>query len=185
MQFELLRAHQRFLPLIGQRQRRPDDEAIPLTNLLVSPAVKNTLLNALGEGGPHSGPLFGYRDQSELHVRFAAARGYSAALAPDPLAMDPLYLLGLTDAYRQTDPRLDWTGQWLTARGGQFPNVSNCLRWFERAAGQQLVTPEHPLVFAGWMDESFTLLACHMGPDEFEPCIWLPLHFTAEPEAQA
>lgn len=184
MQFELLRAHQRFLPLIGQRQRRSDDEAVPLTSLLVSPAVKSMLFNALGGGGPRSGPLFGHRTQGELHVRFAAARGYSAALAPDPLAMDALYLVGLTDAYRQTDPRLDWAGQWLTARGGQFPDVSECLRWFERAAGQQLVTPEHPLVFAGWLDGSFTTLACHVGPDEFDPCTWLPLHDAAELEVQ-
>ncbi|QLG12647.1 hypothetical protein HLB42_17025 (plasmid) [Deinococcus sp. D7000] len=184
MQFELLRAHQRFLPLIGQCQRRSDDEAVPLTSLLVSPAVKSMLFNALGGGGPRSGPLFGHRTQGELHVAFAAARGYSAALAPDPLAMDPLYLVGLTDAYRQTDPRLDWTGQWLTARGGQFPDMSECLRWFERAAEQQLVTPEHPLVFAGWLDGSFTMLACHVGPDEFDPCTWLPLHDVAEPEVQ-
>ncbi len=86
--------------------------------------------------------------------------------------------------YSQTNHGLAWMGQWLTARGGQFPDVSACLRWFEPAAGQQLVTPEHSLVFAGQLDDSFTLLACHVRPDEFDPCPWLALRHSPEPEVR-
>lgn len=186
MQFELLRAHQRFLPLIGQRRRRTDDEAELLTSVSISPAAENTLLNALSAGAPQSGPLFGYRDQGDLSIHYAAARGYSAALAPGPLAVDPLYLLGLTDAYRQTDHRLDWAGQWLTVRGGRLPDARECLQWFEMAVKRHLVTSEHPLVIAGWQEARFTLLACRMTaeePEPDEPGAWLPVRLLSEGKA--
>lgn len=184
MQFELLRAHQRFLTLIGQRRRRTDDEAHPLTEISVSPEAKNTLLNALSGGALHTGPLFGSRDHGQLTIRFADSRGYGA-IASGPLAVDARYLLGLTDAYRQTDHRLDWIGQWITVRGGQLPVVQECLRWFEMAARQQLVTPDHPLVIAGWQDSRLTLLACHVGPEESEPCAWLPVRLLPEQTTKA
>lgn len=174
MQFEMLRAHQRYLPLIGQRQRRTDTDFAPPQSVQVEAPAKAILLNALeAQGALRGGPLFGKREASTLQIRYANQAGYSARSARDPLALDPCYLLGLTDAYRQCDPALDWVGHWMTWPDSQLPGQRELLYWYDEAHDLQLVSPEHCLLLVGWVDQQLTALAAVTDETTGE-CEWLP-----------
>ncbi|MHA0036645.1 hypothetical protein [Deinococcus sp. PESE-13] len=180
MQFEMLRAHQRFLPLIGHRQRRRFDEEPPRADvdIVVSREAEFVLRNALSTSSQHSGPLFGRQTGRTLTLAYAATRGYRAS--DDPLSLDPQYLLGLSDAYHQVTGGLDWVGHWVVAEGGGLPSPRAALSWYEVALQRHLVTTQYPLVLAGWRDSRLSLLACTVG--ENEDCQWVPAHFVSTPE---
>ena len=174
MHFELRRAHQRYLPLLGQRQQHAEADLAPPEAVEVEAPAKATLLNALeAQGAFHGGPLFGHYEDRTLQLRYAHPAGYLARMAQDPLALDPGYLLGLTDAYRQGDPALDWVGHWLTWPDSQLPDQREALSWFDEARDLHLVGPQHCLLLVGWADQQLTASALVVSETTGE-CAWLP-----------
>lgn len=172
MHFELLRAHQRYLPLIGRRYRLTDADLAPPEAVQVGTSAKVTLLNALDSGTFRSGPLFGRREASILELRYANQAGYSARIAREPMALDPCYLLGLSDAYRQCDLTLDWIGHWMIWPDGQLPDQRELLHWFDEAYSAHLVSHVHCLLMVGWADQQLTALTA-IANEATGECEWL------------
>lgn len=169
MNFELSRVHQRYLPLVGQRERLTDEQVAPPKRVVIEASARDVMKNALDVQACRGGPLFGQHEGEVLTVEFAALGGYSWRAAHDALHIEPHYLLGLVDAYRQTSPWTDWIGHWITLADGRLPSPQPTLAWYQDALSEQLVGPRHCLVFAGWADSALSATACLTNETTHEP----------------
>lgn len=174
--FELRRAHQFYLPLLSQHM--PQSPAVTQTPIAVQVmATAKAQLRGLlyTQGEFRGGPIFGKRgERFEIHQ--AHLGGYSSLLKHDPLACSPEYLLGLTDAYQQCQPELDWIGHWLTWPHRQIPSLRESLQWFEDAHELGLVSEEYGFLIIGW-HESQLCGSTAFVDGEHQECHWLPAEF--------
>lgn len=110
---DLSRLHRRFLgygaPLVDLT------DVPPVRRVHVGAGVREMLEDALGQGGPRGGLLFGHRQGDTLQVTHAAPGGYPPFISTlDPLGFDGRYALGWVDALRAAAPGLvDWIGVWV------------------------------------------------------------------------
>ena len=171
--FELRRAHQHFLPLMGER--KPQADAVPRPSTIqVMPTAKAQLRGLMHSGGQYrGGPIFGKRSPT-FEVHHAHLGGYGSLIQHDPLACSPEYLLGLTDAYQQALPDLDWVGHWLTWPHRQSPRLRSSQKWFERAHSLGLVSDEHGLLVVSWHQGRLSGSIC-FSEIEFSECHWIPI----------
>ena len=135
--FPLGRAHRHFLGLAKKGAPDPDDSIRPLDTVRISPQAAQCFRSQLCVPGTfRSGPLFGNRADSILHVGYAAPAGYVHWMEYDPtqpFALDPGYVLGWTDALRMVHPEpIDWIGTWLS-----FPDTRGADRVREQPLIQQ------------------------------------------------
>lgn len=175
--FELRRAHQFYLPLLSQRVPQPDAEAPePTSTVQVMPTAKAQLRGVLYSHGEHrGGPLFGKRGEP-FEIHHAHLGGYSSLLKHDPLACSAEYLLGLTDAYRQCQPELDWVGHWLVWPNRRQPNLTDALEWIERAHELSLVSEEHCFFIVSWDEGRLSGSVAFAETDQRE-CRWVIPNF--------
>lgn len=150
LQFTLARAHQRFLPLLGQRLSAEDGALAPISNVLLTSRSLSLLRDVLELPTVRTGLLFGHRTPGALSVTHAFSGGYGGS--PGLFTIDANYALGVTDALRQVDAGLDWVGQWLTVPGDAFVQARQRLAWVEMAQAEGLIGPHYPLVMVGWRE---------------------------------
>ncbi|MFT2722252.1 hypothetical protein ACMT4L_19880 [Deinococcus sp. A31D244] len=155
----LSRAHRRYLNVLPTAQPGGDEFVLLKSVVLQGPAV-SVLRAALDLQAPRTGALFGMRQGGDLSVQYVATGGLAAL---EPFSIEPVYLLGLTDAYRQVDPRLDWVGHWVTVPEDAFPEAVGTLALFREAQAQGLVDRDHPLLIVGWVDGQLTVRAVAAG----------------------
>jgi hypothetical protein len=154
--------HDLFLGVMTPPRSRPGPQEALERVSLETPALLTLRQHLSCPGRERGGPLFGVREDATLKVAFAATGGYPGwpGVAGDPLAMDDRYALGWADALSAADRRpLDWTGQWVMARHGQWPHPCQHLVWAERAQALGLMTDERPLLVVGWHEGRFTAAA--------------------------
>jgi len=154
MRFDLNRAQQRFLGLVGTTYTASDDFQAVL-DLCQTKDVSDTFQMALEAPGQLvGGPLFGHRKGGVVTVRYAARNGYTPRIVlDDPLVADEPYVLGWADCLtRIHGTKCDWIGNWMMYPNRELPDVSTDLSWVERAQRTRLIDQLHILMVVGWSD---------------------------------
>lgn len=150
LQFVLARAHQRYLPLLGRRFPSGNDVPLPVSDVTVNSGAVLILRDVLEMDSVRTGMMFGRRMATHLSVTHITAGGYDGQT---PLfAVNADYALGVTDALRQVDASIDWTGQWLTVPGDAFADRRQQAAWAELAQREGLLSLHYPLLIIGWRE---------------------------------
>lgn len=163
MQFDLARAHQRFLRLTGPQRPQTDEEVRAVDEVVFMPGAKRFLRQVLEPGGvSQGGPLFGSRHGGVIRVDYAAMNGYSSWYPTgEPLSPNEHYLLGLTDAFRQaTGTPIDWVGHWASHADSAVPSVKEAIKLYNQALSTRLVDEDHFLAFVGWCEGELSGYIC-------------------------
>ncbi|WP_293911160.1 hypothetical protein [Deinococcus sp.] len=156
MKLKLSWAQRRFLGLTGEVEDSDLDEQFPL-DLRLSRSALDSLLAHLEVTGTHrSGPLYGYH-REVVDVAYALTGIPPMAVLGNPLALDPAYTLGGSEALRLTDPALDWVGHWVCAPGGLLPDTDASVALIEQAVTLKLIGTRSPLVIVGWDGVDFVV----------------------------
>lgn len=171
LHFELSQAHARFLPLLPQRQPGSLASEPPQQIVLQAPAVA-VFRDVLEVPRLQAGVLFGHRRGQELDLHHVHRGGYTDQ--DDIFAVDPAYLLGLTDAYRQIDRGLDWVAHWLILSGGQHWDNMTRVQWLDAARARQVISALCPLVLIFWKEGVLTAEAVLVEDDAY---VVLPVSF--------
>lgn len=160
---ELPRAHAQFLPLLPRRQ--PGSLAPePPQQIVLQASAATVFRGALEVPRLQGGVLFGHRRGQKLDLHHVHRGGYHDQ--DDIFAVDPAYLLGLTDAYRQADPGLDWVAQWLILPGGHWDTMTR-VQWVAAARARQTISALCPLVFISWVEGVLTAEAVLVEDDAY------------------
>lgn len=120
----------------------------PVRRVQVSAEARERLDEALGQGRPVGGVLFGHRQEDTLHVTHAAAGGYAPFISPlDPLGFDGRYALGWVDALRATVPGpTDWIGVWVVHGHARWERPHQDYVVWAQARARALIDAWHVLV---------------------------------------
>ncbi|MFW8627387.1 hypothetical protein [Deinococcus sp. ME38] len=102
-------------------------------------------------GAPRSGLLFGRAVASTLEVTAAMMDRPPTLPLGEPLALDPAFLLGASEALLLTSSGLvDWCGMWIVEPDSEWmPEVWE-RRWFRQAFRQGLVNDQRLLLQVGF-----------------------------------
>ncbi|GAA5534114.1 hypothetical protein Dalu01_02522 [Deinococcus aluminii] len=160
MEFELARAHRRFLGLTPAWEPQDHPGSQPTRSVALSEGAVAFFHNQLGVTPAYrSGPVFGHweAEGERLQIVCASLAGYIRWVEYDPgqpFAMQSEYVLGWTDALRATvSPSIDWVGQWLAFPTG-VGGLEEEARLVRQAHALQLVDRHRPLlVFRQQRDE--------------------------------
>ncbi|WP_456833320.1 hypothetical protein [Deinococcus sp. UYEF24] len=152
---KITRVHQRYLGLIPPRPTRSANLIGPPHQLSFGTQVQEMIVEQLHASGTvRGGPLFGHTLAGVVTVVAAPLGGYRVldpALATDPLAFDPRYVLGWVDSLNYTSEiKIDWVGNWVMWPNSALGSLEDDLAWIRRGRETDLINTKHCLCTFGW-----------------------------------
>lgn len=155
-EFQLTRLERRFYGL--PRPPHGRDNFTP-QEIRLAPKARHFLeAHTPGAGVYRGGPLFGTRQESVLTIDYATVGtlNLSHPGQGDPLAFDPVYVMGYSNAHRTINQQLDWVGHWMSFPDGVPDDRLTCFGHLERAERLDLIDLERPMLFLTYQLEDWT-----------------------------